>query len=367
LLENAINGISTMRRGINFNEVWGYTGGIIIAQNSTFRNNRRAIEFMEFDGANSSFFQSCTFETTTELNDPAIKPAAFVSMWRTKSVEFRGNTFINSAPSGTFAFDERGIGLFAFDAGFIVEPFCNQLIFPCEEPNHFEGLYRGIDAATGTISNGLITIHDNEFEDMFQGVLLTGVEYAEVTDNDFEVRPNVVFNNSNMPYGLYLDDCTGYVVEGNEFENIISSNNCVGTFVRNSRDASNFIHSNKYDNLFSGIIALDDNDGDNAGDGLQFTCNKFTSATATFDMTVLGQFADGNIGLLQGLCNSINSPAGNQFSHSCSQVGSDADYYVSKMDAQQIYYFHHTDAITAPQPGCYNDNYQISLSKHPMF
>ncbi|MFN4233651.1 MAG: M43 family zinc metalloprotease [Bacteroidia bacterium] len=46
IIENAVNGISTMRRDANGNIDWSSFGGIIRASNSSFLNNKRDVEFM---------------------------------------------------------------------------------------------------------------------------------------------------------------------------------------------------------------------------------------------------------------------------------------------------------------------------------
>ena len=51
-VENARNAIST--RGADSNAVYEHTGGIIQATNTTFRNNRRSAEFLEYENHSGS-------------------------------------------------------------------------------------------------------------------------------------------------------------------------------------------------------------------------------------------------------------------------------------------------------------------------
>ncbi len=62
IIEYANNAIVT---GLNGDATKG--GGIIKADNTTFRNNRRSVEFLQYNIAdNISYFTNCTFELTTD-------------------------------------------------------------------------------------------------------------------------------------------------------------------------------------------------------------------------------------------------------------------------------------------------------------
>ncbi|MCL2706472.1 MAG: hypothetical protein FWE72_09730, partial [Spirochaetaceae bacterium] len=68
IIENANNAIATYGLDLNGNISWSSFGGIIKADNTTFRNNRRSIEFMKYppNGTNPvpqnvSYFNNCKF------------------------------------------------------------------------------------------------------------------------------------------------------------------------------------------------------------------------------------------------------------------------------------------------------------------
>ncbi len=86
VVENAVCGIKTMNTDAATPSAT--TGGIIIAENSTFRNCRKAIEFMPYHNfhptsnitlRNLSSIRQCTFETDKSVN-PDIEPIAFIRL-----------------------------------------------------------------------------------------------------------------------------------------------------------------------------------------------------------------------------------------------------------------------------------------------
>lgn len=350
VIENSSNGVSLIRNepgGIDLS----YSGGIIIAINSTFRNNRKAAGFLKYDFNNISYFQNCTFETTGTLVDPSISLNPFVTLWAVQGVRFLACTLQNIAP-GDYDVIERGKGIYSINASYTVTT------------STFEGLFYGIDASA---SNPLytVTIDGNQFIDNYRGTILNGVDYATVTSNIFRIadwsNSVPVFPNSlNYPYGLYLQGCTGYKVEENNFYYPSPYNFIMGLLIWQSGDIYNEIYNNIFENLWYSVIALDDNDGPYYGfDGLEILCNNFVNGLV--DILII----DGNIANFQGKCAGIwpdapNEPTGNLFSHTCAVGGIDDEEYSTYNTTQFIYYTHHDESSTSPpynrtEPQCFDD------------
>jgi hypothetical protein len=105
IISNAIVGIGTGDLWYNANDEWPqystFGGGIIIAENSTFLNNRKAIEFMTYNKFwNNSRFLNCTFKANDYLPDYnyALNSGwqqEFVTAWDVKRVKFNNCNFIN--------------------------------------------------------------------------------------------------------------------------------------------------------------------------------------------------------------------------------------------------------------------------------
>lgn len=115
-------------------------GGIVKATESTFKNNWRSVQFLAYRNwhgsfantkKNVSYFRDCNFFTTRELNEGANgvqEPYAHISMWAVDGVRIMGCTFADSvdfnAPGRTMNVITRA-GIFAVDATFNLDPYCN--------------------------------------------------------------------------------------------------------------------------------------------------------------------------------------------------------------------------------------------------
>ncbi len=96
-IEYARNGITTSKYDEYYNTA--YYGGVILATDANFINNRRSVEFMQYNynnmlGAddNVSEFKDCLFE----VNDDYPCTETFyshISMWNVHGVDFLGNTY----------------------------------------------------------------------------------------------------------------------------------------------------------------------------------------------------------------------------------------------------------------------------------
>ena len=369
VVENSIYGIDLFKLNTA-----GFTGGIVQATNCTLRNNGISYIGIFYDNFipvspfpivnNASYFSGCTFERTGPLNDPNLNLGFLNNVhafsWGVDGIDFAGNTFQNTAPGNNVP--DRGIGIMSFNANYKVTAKCLDISLPCVnfQPNEFINLYYGVTAYASDMST--VTIDGNEFTDTYRGILLGGVDFATVTSNEFKIAdwsssvPSTP-HTSSLPYGLYLEGCTGYQVEENNYYWTASYDFNIGLIVRESGDNYNEIYNNTFDRLWYSIITYDDNDGPaNAYDGLEILCNNFVDDVR--DIYVI----DGDIGDDQGRCYGadITAPAGNRFSHICALGGTDKEEYETYNTTQFIKYHHHTESLTTPpddrtEPLCFDD------------
>ncbi|MCX6311683.1 MAG: T9SS type A sorting domain-containing protein, partial [Bacteroidetes bacterium] len=327
------------------------TGGVIQAVSSTFKNNQCGVVFMTFSEPtnplhNRSFFTKCNFQTTSFLlNDNASQFQFFVDMYGTNGIIFKGNNFENSRPviSNT-DITHNGLGIFSYNAGFSVVPFC--ITYNCTgfTKNTFKNLAYGIQVWS---SNSItpVKIDQTDFTGNFRGIFLNYLNYSTITTNTFKV---LEYSNSQpltSSYGLYLNGCSGYQVEGNDFAYSFSpptnptTDGTYGIIVSNSGDNNNLIYRNTFHQIYIGIQAqrkncevtiANLNTSNPVNDqGLKMKCNSF-DANAIGDYDIVEP--NGCIDYHQGDFNPVNlsASANNCFDNS----GTHINYYLDPQTTQ---------------------------------
>ena len=283
-IENALCGIRT---GLREDTVtFATTGGIIFASDATFLNNCRAVEINSYaypvpGTAVTDYvsnFNRCSF-TVDDNNLFATNNTAFtehVRLWDVKGVDFNGCTFENLTSGNT----NKGRGIYADDAGVIVETYCTRPLYEneCECPDTLAtyGSFSGFNTAIEVNTTGnpyAVRVNETDFENNCTGVKVNGNNYVTVINNNFNLQkiPRLSANQ----YGLYLDNCTGYWVEGNTFVKSSNSNypTSTGIYVNNSGSATNSLYRNDFSHLYYGIY-LSGKSG-----GLSMSCGSFDNNT----------------------------------------------------------------------------------------
>ncbi|MCZ2442556.1 MAG: T9SS type A sorting domain-containing protein [Flavobacteriales bacterium] len=343
---------------------FNYTGGIIQATNSYFKNNRQDVEFRRYIAPNNvnnqSRFTNCEFTTNGLLNNPVYYPVYHVFMHDVVGIGFYGNDFKNLTPN-LYNYSQRGWGIYSVDAHYFVNARCLSMTFPCNsfDPNVFQDLYFGIRALAGPLRT--VKADRNKFINNFFGAYLGGPDFATFTRNDFEVFRSATPNPVTQTYGMYLNACHGYKVEENTFTeyndpNASAPGNTYGVIVNNSGNLHNEIYKNQFHDIKIGGQAQGINgqnylygDSDPSNEGLQFRCNTFYNDLYQADLAV----TSGRIDYHQGFAvspisdpiNALKAPAGNLFSHSVFHPQNDIAANNVVLNFQ---YTHHADLITTP-------------------
>ncbi len=353
IIEYARNAITTSKYDDFGNPT--YRGGIIVAHGASFINCRRSAEFMKYDyiptgltenleDDNISEFYRCNFEVNDDHPDDEIL-YCHVSMWDVDGVRLVGCTFKDTREDYTNASE----GIYSIDATYKVESdLCGGAI-PCTEHiSTFEGFARGIHVANATYRPRNIEVDAVVFSDNYKGILLSNVDNSLIINNTFEVRDQTSLNS----YGLYLEDCTNYQVENNDFTTFGSYDEAspynAGIYCTNNSNAVTEVYRNYFEGMEAGIRVQTNNTG------LQLKCNTFTSEIRRHNIYVTNTGQLGN----QGLClptglgysdeERVNAPAGNKFSHDC--IGSESDFKIYSGHAV-LEYSHHSPS--AYIPNCY--------------
>ena len=288
VIENAHCGITTSSP----DEQWLSTGGIILADSASFRNCRRAVAFLSYADtigqndirANQSRFNKCSFSVDDDNHFSANGTSfyAHASLWDVNGVRFNGCTFTNTM-TGRYA--NSGRAIYSEDAGFSVKTLCgapDNLNIPCECPATYAtySSASGFSTAVETNTTGSqygITLDEVRFSNNARAVAVNGNNHATVTRCDFDLQN---MTQATSATGLYLNNCTGYVVEGNDFHRTTYSSNAdaYGIKVNNSGTDNNSIYRNTFSNLNYGIFAQANNGVlMKVPTGLTMSCNSFNS------------------------------------------------------------------------------------------
>ena len=332
IIEHAIEG------AVNFNHAASPSnannGGIIKATTgTTFENNAKDLVFNAYQSIffgnpynDRSYFSDVTFITDGSLNDPSYNNAiTHVSLNDVTGISFLGCDFENTdITAATYSYLNRGIGIVAYNSKFTVDGRCVSPTFPCGsyDEGNFINLTGGISASNTTLRSQIADIRRNNFDNVWRSIYLYNMEPPKVILNDFNIGASYPLNGLES-YGLYLNVCSGYAVENNNFNT--TYNGYFGVYVNHSGAAPNEIYRNNFSNLKIASQAANTN-GDGSSltsqNGLEFRCNKYVN-TSDYDILV----SSGRVRSDQGNCftNDPKSPANNQFSYTAQH----GDYWLN--------------------------------------
>ena len=335
-IENAIVGIATddpmphnspptkARKG----------GAIIISNDGVFRNCNVAIEMLPYEFNSISSFKRTLFEINASIAPNSIEPDCFIRMRNVSGVRFNGCDF----RSQNFL---NVTGIKGINAGFIVEGACNGISMPCNDitPSVFENLKYGIHLS-GIASAKVVRIENTIFEADNTGVYLSGISNPCLRYNQFFTRVHDSDNERGADVGLYLDGCTNYTVESNDFIKTGTFGQIttkVGIVVNNSGSANNELFLNNFSNLDYGILAQGINRSTDGLTGLEIRCNNFTNCMS--DISVTGVNSNEGIRKYQGNFRDslVSDPAGNLFSN----IPNEPNYWSINNQVARIEYLHH--------------------------
>jgi len=256
-IEFAQTAVFTGKKSYSGNIIDGYEGGLVQARDAIFLNNIIDVEFRPYQNMhpyypekelkNLSGFRNCEFLTDFSNNE-FTDLEAHVILRDVKDICFYGCDFIYSDSYFNYS-DDNGTGILSYDASFFVNPRCtNPNVQPCTayDSCRFENLKYGIRA----FNNGaykFVSIKDAVFTSNERGIYFSGLTGPEIVSSKFycnEDLPGVSGKDlGDIVYGLYLDGCTGYHIENNEFYEKYQYGGCqvsrVGLFVCNCECLNN--------------------------------------------------------------------------------------------------------------------------------
>ncbi len=358
-IEYAKTGIETVRIDSLGKKDLSYAGGVVQADNAVFYDNTTSVSLLPYPKSyayfpilnNESYFKKCSFVWDTAFYEFGGLPQQHVLLTETRGVALSGNIFINKL-SRKYPFPlssgEFGMGIASWNSGFYV---AGDGIDP-NTANTFRNLDYGIRTFAYFGANKPIKIEYNLFEHNKTACYLSAETFAAINRNKFVIKSGITSITSDGYSGLYLDACTGYQVEENEFYSNYqplfpsSYSRSYGLVVNNSGPEDNLIYNNDFHNLGWATQAQETNRG-KVGTGLTIKCNDYTDNYQDINVTQIVINSSNGVKHNQGSDNNDpTAPAGNTFSH----IGNPAINIYSDFsnNCADITYWHHYPNLGTP-------------------
>lgn len=330
-IENAECGIKTVKMvesgGFSDPDL-AYAGGIVQTLHAKFINNKTAISYFKYPATGYSYvYSGFNYFSDFETNESYIggsSPDNFIIMSDINKVKYKACTFKNNHPQHHY-----GSGIYSINSQYIMESHeTGSTVENCI----FEDLNYGIYGLS-TTPNRFPEILKAEFNNNFKGIYFSGITLSKVWDCVFTTSP---YNSGG--YGLYLDGCKNYRIEGNSF--LQTAQDAIGIIVNDTRPTEGeLIYRNDFHDMTYGIIAQNRNRNRN-NTGLVLKCNEYDNThwneVVICKLPIIN--AEHGIAPSQGAYGSApDAPAGNLFSNT-GPAGVATDIY---NDANNITYYYH--------------------------
>jgi hypothetical protein len=365
LKNNAV--LENVQYAINFGKEgqWNDFGGIVQAEDATFKVSRRAAAFMTYGHPNNSYFKRCTFEYVSGLTE---SPLSLVTIWDNHGVNFSGCTFKDETGLNQYfaILQNESIanGIYSIDATYQVVADCNYPpnvapTMPCPSQYATRSSFTNFNQAIyakGAATNKTVRVEETDFVDNAIGMRVKGLDNVK-----FILNTSLTGGVTKMGYpllhqfGYHSADATGFEIEQNIFEKRSSATEDVGGInIVDSKTAANEIYKNTFrqNDVAQKLDELNRNTSASRGFiGLQFLCNTFeNSSNLSTDVEVNPRGQSGPTANRDGIRNVQGSTlpdasAGNTFSLSTSFP----EGHIHNNTAQIITYQGHAGAATPTQ------------------
>jgi hypothetical protein len=275
---------------------WGATGGIVYSSNASFINNKRAVEFINYQNfnpltdapnGNISYFSNTKFTWNDNFKYPY--PLGHITLYKVDGVDIQGCEFTDERSNPVSRYLTTGgytnVGIRSIDANYNIRAKCDD-IAGCTgyidsadwTPTTFTNLDFGLYAANSNTEHN-ITVDRSIFSNNLYGVVLANVNNASINRNQFTYTNTANNFTGTTQYGVHLIRSQGIEVEENNFNNISAPNRVNGIVSSALGESDEEIYKNIFTNLYAGNVTqgknrLIDPDGILSGKlGLQFLCN----------------------------------------------------------------------------------------------
>lgn len=245
--------------------MWEYSGGIVRVDNGSMINNTAAARFYPYSGGNSfSIFNNCSVTIDNDYSG-ALPSDAMFKLQLINGVSFTNVILADNRTAAPMTVT----GIEATGSRFTVNGTNNAGVYTTT----FSNLLYGIKVL-GTQPQNNVTVDECGFYNNVRGIYTSGTTGDKIFLCRFEPWQNS--NPFYENYGVYLDQCTGYHVEENTFNNPQpSARRGNGIVINRSGSDPNEIYRNVFTGLDYGIIAQNENRSRSGLTGLCIKCNDF--------------------------------------------------------------------------------------------
>ncbi|MBK6540855.1 MAG: hypothetical protein IPG10_06180 [Flavobacteriales bacterium] len=279
---------------------YGSMGGVLIAEDATFLNCRRAVEGMKYEGF-SPHDPNIPWKNRTRFNrvrfavDENYRGGSdfdtHLSLWGMEGIDFVQCTWENLQPNMVESAD-LGHGITSGESSFRIRAGCSTIVGlgePCPqayvEESVFRNLDHGIHAENGNALS--FSVDQARFENNVCGVYTNMVNWFSVTRSEFTMAERIIplSGNEDQEFfsrhrGIYSYESHGFILEDNNLlpdDNPIQGLETEGIVVGYNRDFNDAIRANTASGLTFGFVGEGIcSDVDNGGlgfIGLQHLCN----------------------------------------------------------------------------------------------
>jgi subtilisin family serine protease len=322
VIENAIDAVVLWKPGDNSS-----TGGILIAENTVFRNNRRSVHALNYknfhpvnlkDMDNRTSFTRCTFDMDENYHG-AETFYKHVDLALVNGVKFNACKFILSPDTPFTADHNMAIG--SYGAGFSATGICTifgQYECLSYDSCSFTGFHWAINATNASQTTNTFNVGHSIFNNNAYGIRTSNINNFTVLNSEFNIGynepesdPCATEGKAASGYGIHMTSCTGFAIEVNYFTKASGAptGNYTGILCKNSETVHDVIYLNTFTGLSYGNFAEGDNRYDSDDQfGLEYQCNFNTGNNRDFIVT------GGVDPRIRGYMGSMSREAGNIFS-----------------------------------------------------
>lgn len=343
------------------------TGGIILANNTRFLNNERAVDLQQYHKNASTIlkfykaqFNRCVFEIDDDykfdngagyLGNNPHRFFSHVALYDLNGPTFTGCSFYNN---NTGQYKAWGEGIISTNAGLFVKGYCANLMnVPCNPADltrsKFSGFKHGIWIESDNMHNNYASKIDQSFFDSCSiGVRVIGRNKVHFVRDSFSIGNGAEVDidgfDCHKNIGIFATTTPFVVTEDNYFQGITHAgqhqdHENIGSVVQNSGADDKEVYHNYFDDLEKACLAIGNNDDPNIfyptlnSTGLQYLCNSYDGNTYDiYVSTTANPFGQKVYGIANHQGNK-DTAAGNSFSGASSDqivnIGAAFTYYYS--------------------------------------